>query len=129
MEKRTVQLNRRRFLSLGAISTLMVAGLTKMGLGGQSVAWAQGACAPKPEPAGKKIADASKPGMPKTANYVIDATTSKDSKYVKGANCENCQFYKLDPKTPGWAPCQMLGNQFVSACGWCKLYKKNPKLA
>ena len=84
------------------------------------------ACKAGVAPAGKKILDIAS-NQAKRLKYVVLATTSKHKKYKAGANCANCNFYKTKKEDGGHAPCTMAGNKYVSACGWCKSYRKKSK--
>jgi len=107
--------NRRSFfkLSLTSFAVLPIVGRSADALAA--------ACSAK-APAGKNVIQATD-SMAKNNAYVADATASKDAKYKAGANCGNCIFYQKAKEDSGHAPCPMMGNKFVSTCGWCKLYK------
>lgn len=69
-------------------------------------------------PAGKKVAVDKE-----RLDYESNSVNSKGhAKYVAGSNCANCKFYKKANEVGGYAPCAMMANKFVSACGWCKSY-------
>ncbi|MGB0452275.1 MAG: high-potential iron-sulfur protein [Bacteriovoracaceae bacterium] len=87
-----------------------------------------GACSAKPAPKGKKVLKEGDKTA-KRVKYVDNATTSKHKKYKAGQLCSNCSFYKPKKKETdlGWAKCPMVGNKYVSACGWCNKYKVNKK--
>lgn len=78
---------------------------------------------PTKEPAGKQIQKEGE-GMGKMQKYVVDANKAKgEPLYKAGQNCANCKFYTKAKADGGFAPCAMMGNKFVNACGWCKAYK------
>jgi len=77
---------------------------------------------PAAAPAGKATASPTE-GMGKSLEYVVDAKTSKNKIFKAGQNCGNCKFYAADKAAGGYAPCAMMGNKFVTNCGWCKSYK------
>ncbi len=84
---------------------------------------------PKAAPEGVKVLEVDS-AVGKRLQYVVDASTAKtNAKFVEGSNCENCQFYQVARAKDGYAPCTMGGMAFVTACGWCNLWKKNPKAA
>lgn len=58
----------------------------------------------------------------KALDYVEDATTSKNAKYVAGDDCTNCQFYSGGPT--GRGPCQLFPGKSVNAKGWCVSHTK-----
>lgn len=78
---------------------------------------------PVAPPAGKSLGSPTE-GMGKSLEYVLDAKTSKNSKYKKGDNCGNCKFYNQAKAESGHAPCTMMGMKYVTNCGWCKSYAK-----
>ena len=78
---------------------------------------------PKTPPAGKAVGSPTE-GMGKSLEYVLDAQTSKNPKYVKGNNCGNCKFYNQAKADAGYGPCTMMGMKLVTNCGWCKTYLK-----
>ena len=71
----------------------------------------------------------------KRSNYILNSTKSTHKKYSDGAACGNCKFYRAkivngnfnNKEVDGYAKCSMLGNKYVSRCGWCNKYKKNKK--
>ena len=58
-------------------------------------------------------------------NNAVDAKANK--KYVAGANCVNCNFYKADKKEPVYGKCSMAAMKYVPSCGWCKQHKMKKK--
>lgn len=113
---RDQKLSRRSFfqMALGAIAIAPA-------IIGMNTANAQ-ACSNTP-PKGKKVA---KPGvgMGKSLDYVEVAGESKNAKFAKGQDCNNCKFYQDKKADSGYAPCTMMGMSFVAGCGWCKSYAK-----
>jgi hypothetical protein len=107
--------SRRSFFKFGLSSLAVVPFLTKA-----TSAFAADACGTAP--AGKQLASPTE-GMGKTAEYVMDAKTTKNALHKAGNNCGNCKFFNDKQAATGYAPCAMMGNKFVSNCGWCKLYK------
>jgi hypothetical protein len=108
--------SRRSFFKLGLATAVVAPLLTK-----SSNALAAAAC-PAAAPAGKQVASPTE-GMGKNLEYVVDNSTSKNALHKAGNNCGNCKFYNEKQATGGYAPCAMMGNKFVSNCGWCKSYK------
>jgi hypothetical protein len=103
-------MNRRSFFKTGIMSLTAIATASK--------AFAE-ACKVGAAPAGKKMAKVGRLG------YVLNAADAKgDKKFTEGANCANCKFYKKAKEVGGYAPCPMMANGYVTACGWCKSYKK-----
>lgn len=107
--------SRRSFFKLGLSSLVAVPFLAKS-------ANALAAGCPTTAPAGKQIASSTE-GMGKSLEYVTDATTTKNALHKAGNNCGNCKFYNKKQEAGGYAPCAMMGNKFVTTCGWCKSYK------
>lgn len=85
-------------------------------------AFAAACPAKEPAKAGLKIVKADDKQI-KTLDFVFNAPDSKNPKYAKGQNCENCNFYNAKKLEEGWAPCSMFANKYVPGCGWCKSYK------
>ena len=135
-------INRRLFFKFGAISLASIP-LLKI-----SKSWATELAADAcpttiPESIAKKVvAPESKKGV--KLGYVTDSLslvendTYKFNKKFKaapsGSACGNCKFYKakvkegvLTGETGGYSKCSMLGNKYVTRCGWCKSYKKDKK--
>lgn len=109
-------LNRRSFFKFavaGAVVAPLFLKATK----------AVAAACPATAPAGKQVAEPGV-GMAKSLEYVTDATTSKNTKYVKGSSCANCKYYNDKKAEGGYAPCTMMGMKYVTNCGWCKSYLK-----
>jgi hypothetical protein len=78
------------------------------------------ACKVGAAPAGKKVAKNKS-----RLDYVLNAADAKGHKKFKaGSNCLNCKWYKKKKEVGGYAPCPMMANKYVSACGWCKSWKK-----
>jgi hypothetical protein len=111
---------RRSFFSFSLAGLAALPFLTKAGK-----AFAADAC-PTSAPAGKAVASSTE-GMGKNLVYVTDAKTSKHALYKAGQNCANCTFYTAAKAEGGYAPCAMMGNKFVTNCGWCKSYKAKAK--
>jgi hypothetical protein len=111
------KLTRRSFFSLGLASLAIVPLFSK--------AFAADAC-PAKAPAGKPLASPTE-GMGKSLEYVLDANTSKHALHKPGMNCANCNFYGVAKAESGHAPCAMMGNKYVTNCGWCKSYKAKAK--
>ncbi|OUR97058.1 hypothetical protein A9Q84_12055 [Halobacteriovorax marinus] len=84
------------------------------------------ACVAAAAPVGKKVLKLTDKAA-KRLKYVLDATMSKHKKYKQGAICGNCKFYKLKKEASGHAPCSMMGNKYVTTCGWCKSYRLDKK--
>ncbi len=56
--------------------------------------------------------------MAKALHYTNDASTTKNPKHQKGADCSNCMFYKGKAgSTDG--PCAIFPGHTVKAKGWC----------
>lgn len=109
-------LNRRSFFKFavaGAVVAPLFLKATK----------AVAAACPATAPAGKQVAEPGV-GIAKSLEYVTDATTSKNTKYVKGSSCVNCKYYNDKKAEGGYAPCTMMGMKYVTNCGWCKSYLK-----
>ncbi len=87
--------------------------------------FAADAC-PTKAPAGKPLAMSTE-GMGKNLEYVIDANTSKNALHKAGQSCANCNFYTVAKAEGGYAPCVMMGNKYVTSCGWCKSFKAKAK--
>ena len=68
-------------------------------------------------------------GTAKSLKFVMEAKDAKHKKYVSGQNCANCKFYVTKKEFEKWAPCKMLANKYVPACGWCKSYIVQKKKA
>lgn len=83
-------------------------------------------CSAGDAPEGKRIVKAGD-ATAKRLEYYVNASEAKgkNKKYEDGANCANCRFYQTKRKEGGWAPCTMAATQYVSSCGWCKLYRAN----
>ena len=120
-------LNRRNLFKLGAATIVSVPLLKMKNLFADELAW--DACPTVvPEEIKKKLA---KEKAKARLKFVTDATTSTHKKYEPGAACGNCKFYKAkivdgnfnDKEIEGYAKCSMLGNRYVSRCGWCNKYK------
>lgn len=109
-----MKMNRRGLLKILATS---IASLPLLRLGNL---YAKTPC-PPPAPAGVKVVDPTEPAA-KRLDYVVDASTSKHAKYKAGQDCTNCKFYTTAKAKDNYAPCKMLGNKFVTGCGWCKSY-------
>ena len=68
-------------------------------------------------------------------DYILNSTESTHAKYTDGSACGNCKFYKAKIKDgafnkheiEGYSKCSMLGNKYVSRCGWCNKYKQDKK--
>lgn len=61
--------------------------------------------------------------MAKALHYTEDASKTDNSKYKKGDDCSNCQFYKgKDGAARG--PCQLFPGKSVNAKGWCVSHQK-----
>jgi hypothetical protein len=117
MEKK---LTRRSFFGFSLAGLAVIPFITKA-----SKALAADAC-PTKAPAGKAIASPTE-GMGKTFEYVLDTNTSKNALHKAGQSCANCNFYTAAKADSGYAPCVMMGNKFVTNCGWCKSYKAKAK--
>ncbi len=116
----TKKTSRRDFFKFGFLSAVAVTFLGK-----NKDVMAAGAC-PAKEPAGKKVQKEGE-GMGKVQQYVADSSKAKSNPAFKdGSHCGNCNFYqnkKPGQEVDGHAPCTMMGNAYVSTCGWCKAYK------
>lgn len=58
--------------------------------------------------------------------YKHDATLvdkAKQTKYVAGEDCANCQLYQGKAGDP-WGACPIFGGKQVNAKGWCSAYTK-----
>lgn len=108
---------RRSFFTIG------LASLSVLPLIGK--AFAADAC-PTKAPAGKALATPTE-GMGKSLEYVVDANTSKNALHKAGMTCASCNFYTVAKAEGGYAPCAMMGNKYVTNCGWCKSYKAKAK--
>jgi hypothetical protein len=108
--------SRRSFFKMGLASVAVVPLIARV-----SKSFAGEAC-PTSAPAGKQIASSSE-GMGKNLEYVVDANASKNALHKAGDNCAKCKFYNDKLAAGGYAPCAMMGNKFVTSCGWCKSYK------
>lgn len=109
------KVNRRSFFSKLALSVVGIALAPKV--------LAEG-CKATAKPEGKKIVDPTDATGKRIEYYAVASEADGKSKlYQDGQNCANCRFYNEKRGADGWAPCTMAANQFVSACGWCKLYK------
>lgn len=56
--------------------------------------------------------------MAKALHYTNDASTTKNPKHQKNAECSNCMFYKGKAGSKR-GPCQLFPGHSVSANGWC----------
>jgi hypothetical protein len=112
--------SRRSFFTFGLAGLAAIPFLTKA-----ANAVAADAC-PAKAPAGKALASPTE-GMGKSLEYVLDANTSKNALHKAGQSCSNCNFYTVAKAESGHAPCAMMGNKFVTNCGWCKSYKAKAK--
>jgi len=84
------------------------------------------ACVMAAAPVGKKVLALTDKAA-KRLKYILDATKSTHKKYKAGDACGNCKFYKLKKEASGHAPCSMMGNKYVTTCGWCKSYRLDKK--
>ena len=109
--------SRRSFFTVALASLSVVPFLGK--------AFAADSC-PAKAPAGKALASPTE-GMGKSLEYVLDSNTSKHALHKAGQTCANCNFYVVAKAESGHAPCAMMGNKFVTNCGWCKSYKAKAK--
>jgi hypothetical protein len=57
----------------------------------------------------------------------MDSNSSKNALHKAGQSCANCNFYTVAKADSGYAPCAMMGNKFVTNCGWCKSFKAKAK--
>lgn len=106
-------MNRRSFFQMG------LASLATLPLASKVFA---SAC-PASAPAGKAVATETDP-MASKLEYVADNTKSKNALHKAGDTCGGCKFYQKAKTEGGYAPCPMVGNKYVSSCGWCKSFKK-----
>lgn len=97
---------------------LAIAGLSVIPMFSKAFA----AACPTTAPAGKSLASPTE-GMGKNLEYVVDTNTSKNALHKPGQSCANCNFYTIAKAEGGYAPCAMMGNKFVTSCGWCKSFK------
>ena len=104
--------SRRSFFKFAAAAVAIVPLITKV-----TTAFAADTC-PANAPAGKAIASPTE-GMGKSLQYVVDAKTSKNSKFKAGSKCGTCKFYNAAKAEGGYAPCTMMGMKYVTNCGWC----------
>lgn len=108
---------RRSFFSLTLASLAVVPFIGKV--------FAADSC-PTKAPAGKALASPTE-GMGKNLEYVMDANTTKNALHKAGQSCVSCNFYGTAKAEGGYAPCTMMGNKYVTSCGWCKSYKAKAK--
>lgn len=108
--------SRRSFFKFGLAGAAVVPFLTNI-----TKSFAADAC-PTAAPAGKQVASPTE-GMGKSLEYVTDSNTSKNPIHKAGNACGNCKFFNDKQIAGGYAPCAMMGNKYVSSCGWCKSYK------
>lgn len=106
--------NRRNFFSKVALGVLGVVVAPRV--------LAEG-CKATPKPEGKKVVDPTDATGKRIEYYAVASEGKGNKLFTEGSNCANCRFYNEKRGANGWAPCTMAANQFVSACGWCKLYK------
>ncbi len=79
---------------------------------------------PKSAPTGVLVQKEGE-GMAKALKYFEDGTKAKASKkYVAGANCAGCKHFVKEKINGGYAPCKLMGNKYVSSCGFCDNYLK-----
>ena len=123
-------INRRNFFKLG-LTALTIPTFIKA---------VEAACPAKPMPKLKKWLDpkskkASKKGYVLNASEASKLDAKYSKKYAKhlkahtesNVNCAKCKWYKGAKEKNGYSSCSMFANAQVSACGWCNLYKFNPK--
>jgi hypothetical protein len=111
-----MSLNRRGFFALATFSFIAFIGASRV----------FAAACPEKRPEGVKVLELDSP-VSKRLEYVEVAEKAKaHAKFTEGANCANCQFYQVARAKEGYAPCTMAGMNFVTACGWCNLYRVKP---
>lgn len=108
--------SRRSFFKLSLATVAVVPAVV-----GSFKSLAADAC-PAAAPAGKPLATSTE-GMGKNLEYVVDNKMTKNALHKAGNQCSNCKFFNDKQVAGGYAPCAMMGNKFVSSCGWCKSYK------
>lgn len=115
-------INRRGFFGKAALGVLSFAVAPKVLAEGKK----EEGCSSGDAPEGKRVVKEGD-ATAKRIEYYVKASDAKgkNKKYEEGANCANCRFYQPKREENGWAPCTMAANQYVVACGWCKLYRAN----
>ncbi len=115
--------NRRRFFKLGMVA-LASAPFLKIGK-----VFADGdtckVTKPTDEAVLNRMVKEDDPAA-KRLDYIEVATDSKHPNFKPGELCKNCRFYRHQQEKDGWAPCTMLANRYVTACGWCRSYQPMP---
>jgi hypothetical protein len=111
-----MSINRRGFFAKAAVSFIAFIGASRV----------LATVCPEKRPEGVRVLELDSP-VSKRLEYVEVAEKAKEhAKFVAGSNCENCQFYQLPRAKDGYAPCTMAGMNFVTACGWCNLWRARP---
>jgi hypothetical protein len=54
---------------------------------------------------------------------VKEIDKAKETKYVAGEHCGNCQLYQ-GKAGADWGPCPIFGGKLVNHDGWCRAYTK-----
>jgi hypothetical protein len=117
---------RRRFLTLGSIAVVVLAG------GGQALAQTSSKSGDKGAKDSGKAADKGAPRLTENdpqaqaLGYKEDATKvdrKKFASYQPGQLCDNCQQYQGTAKDPR-APCTIFAGKSVNAKGWCSAWVK-----
>lgn len=117
-----MDMNRRKFLVLGAAA---VTALPVLGL--QNLSWAKGkgakGAAPEkpagPLPAGETAASESDP-VPSAIGYKINGAGEKRA--AKDDFCKTCALYTK--VNDDWGKCQMINPGVVRSTGWCRSFNK-----
>lgn len=110
MPNNPMNVNRRRFIKLGAVSVAAVP-LASLAVG--KVAWAE-------ELPHLEESDPQAQGL----GYVHDASqvdTAKFAKYAEGQTCMNCQLYQ-GKEGEEWGACAIFPGKAVNANGWCSAW-------
>jgi hypothetical protein len=109
---------RRRFLTLGSIAVVVMAG-------GPALAQTSSKSAGKAADKGAPRLSESDP-QAQALGYKEDATKvdrKKFASYQPGQLCDNCQQYQGTAKDPR-APCTIFAGKSVNAKGWCSAWVK-----
>lgn len=112
--------SRRRFLGRGFAALLLLPLARAAGaLAAMAESCPQGA--PASEAVAARLIDERNK---KRVDYYANWADAKDhEKFVEGATCDNCSFYKPHRAEPVFGRCTMAAMRYVPSCGWCKLHK------